>query len=207
MKEHTSHQTLTSGELVNLLGQFIRVNTGGHESRVGRLVCVGKNFIAIETDKRDGDGKGKGKGKGKDESSSSSSSSSHHKKMRRGRRSHKQVIFYQLDHVKAIIIEADELCCWTNPKKVSNDTFRDVIKHFINHKVKINRGGPDSIEGVLVAVRGNTLQIIDGDNVIFVTIFHIKSFSEIGGCREEMPGVPRRSESSSSSSSHGKKRK
>ncbi|MCM3718197.1 hypothetical protein [Fictibacillus phosphorivorans] len=172
---------LSHRELCKLLGQWIQVNTGGPESRVGRLVCVGQDFLAIQNLDKDGKGKRKGKGKGK------------------GGKQGNELVFYQLSHVKAIVLQADGLCCkWKNKKSCIDDTFRCVLKHFINHKVKINRGGPESVEGVLVAVGHNSIEIINGDEVIILAIHHIKSFSQIGGCREESS---HKKESSSKNSS------
>jgi phage FluMu gp28-like protein len=48
----------------------------------------------------------------------------------------------------------------------------------LNYKwVQINRGGPETVEGVLVGLEDDFINLIVGDEVVRITIFHIKNVS------------------------------
>lgn len=53
----------------------------------------------------------------------------------------------------------------------------DDIARFLRKKVRINRGGPDSIEGVLIDVNEDYLTIESKKETIFVASAHIKSIT------------------------------
>jgi spore coat protein B len=51
-------------------------------------------------------------------------------------------------------------------------------RQLIGRQVKINRGGPDSVEGVLVAVNGDVLVLKSKGTIIYVNGAHVKSITE-----------------------------
>ncbi|XEC93462.1 hypothetical protein AB6A23_19125 [Paenibacillus tarimensis] len=51
---------------------------------------------------------------------------------------------------------------------------------FIGHKVKINRGGPESITGVLLAVRCDYLVVKTKEGIVYVNSDHVKSVTDLG---------------------------
>jgi len=50
--------------------------------------------------------------------------------------------------------------------------------NLVGHHVKINRGGPDSVEGTLIAVPGDYLVLSGADGVVYVNGSHVKSITE-----------------------------
>ncbi|WP_276352762.1 DUF6897 domain-containing protein [Cohnella caldifontis] len=51
-------------------------------------------------------------------------------------------------------------------------------RQLIGRHVKINRGGPDSVEGVLLAVNGEVLVLKSNGTIIYVNGTHVKSITE-----------------------------
>lgn len=63
--------------------------------------------------------------------------------------------------------------------------YRDLV----GRNVKINRGGPDSVEGVLLGIQSDYLIAIAKDGVVYVNAQHIKSVTDTGksgGVRENV---------------------
>ncbi|WP_239615243.1 DUF2642 domain-containing protein [Cohnella mopanensis] len=48
----------------------------------------------------------------------------------------------------------------------------------IGQQVRVNRGGPDSIEGVLIAIHGDYLVILSESTICYVNGAHVKSITE-----------------------------
>ncbi|WP_257348593.1 hypothetical protein [Pseudalkalibacillus decolorationis] len=89
-----------------------------------------------------------------------------------------EVIYYQLDHVKGVSINANNY--WKTSRKVKlhdGECFSDILKEFKHRKVKVNRGGPESIEGVVNEISKKHLELIVGDEIVFLSIWHLKSVS------------------------------
>lgn len=51
--------------------------------------------------------------------------------------------------------------------------------------IKINRGGPDSIEGKVLAVKDDVMTLLSNNGIVFVSTRHIKSLSELGGSKTQ----------------------
>ena len=49
---------------------------------------------------------------------------------------------------------------------------------FIGKTVKINRGGPESIVGRLIAVHADYIVLLTKDGIVYVNTAHIKSITE-----------------------------
>ncbi|BBI32579.1 hypothetical protein [Cohnella abietis] len=52
--------------------------------------------------------------------------------------------------------------------------------HLIGQQVRINRGGPDSVLGVLIAIPGNFLVVLSENVIVYVNGTHVKSITEGG---------------------------
>lgn len=143
-----------------LKGQYVRLDRGGPESRKGRLVNVSKDHLALETDKEG-------------------------------------VVYYNLEHIKSISLAVND-----NQNKEQNGDAENQSANMMNnplpnyleasdfkellmtigsqpHWVKINRGGPESMEGVLIPSNSpdDFLTLIINHEVIRIATYHIRNIS------------------------------
>jgi len=51
-------------------------------------------------------------------------------------------------------------------------------EHLIGHDIRVNRGGPDSVTGVLLAIPGDFLVVLSDNTIVFVNGAHVKSITE-----------------------------
>ncbi|WP_371018144.1 spore coat protein [Pseudalkalibacillus sp. JSM 102089] len=102
----------------------------------------------------------------------------------------KEMIYYNLDHVKSVSVDTT-----TNPESIVN-TFLDPIRGSsitevlgaLHYKwVKINRGGPEHVEGILINVASDHILLLVKTELVRITLFHIKSFSTIETMIKEVP--------------------
>ncbi|MGP4080790.1 hypothetical protein ACTWQL_12795 [Pseudalkalibacillus sp. R45] len=113
------------------------------------------------------------------------------------------VIYYQLSHVKSVSITTTKLGKLSRCAHFIDDcTFVELLKELKHHKVKINRGGPESIEGVLSEVHKDHIELTVCDKILFVTIHHIKSISKVD---KKSSGKKSSGKKSSGKKSSGKK--
>lgn len=90
------------------------------------------------------------------------------------------VIYYQLEHIKALSIDSRDHSKRSKRVKCYEDEhFHDVLKRFKHKKIKLNREGPESVEGVLNNIFDHYIEVNVRDEVLFVSIFHIKSISQV----------------------------
>ncbi|MBD7944091.1 hypothetical protein H9650_08160, partial [Psychrobacillus sp. Sa2BUA9] len=135
--------------LLSLVNRIIKVDRGGPESRVGRLLAVGKDYLTLHT-KEDG------------------------------------IIYYNRHHVKSLThnakksvdleVETEEL------DFIQARDFQDILECLRYKWVKVNRGGPESLEGVLEGVNNEFVTIISNEEVIRVSLFHMRNISQISTC-------------------------
>jgi small nuclear ribonucleoprotein (snRNP)-like protein len=91
------------------------------------------------------------------------------------------VVCYNSHHIKSFTVNLNkemELNVKI-PKdlKFEADNLKELLKS-LNYKwVQINRGGPETVEGVLVGLEDDFINLIVGDEVVRITIFHIKNVS------------------------------
>ncbi|WLD94712.1 hypothetical protein [Alkalihalobacillus sp. AL-G] len=100
-----------------------------------------------------------------------------------------EVIYYQLDHIKGVSINANNY--WLTSRKVKHldeECFVDVLRHFKHKKVKINRGGPESIEGVMNEIFKDHIELTVGDDIVFLSIWHLKSVSAAESAKHHSSG-------------------
>ena len=60
----------------------------------------------------------------------------------------------------------------------------DILKDLKYKWVKINRGGPECVEGLLSEVHHGCITLVNGDEVIYVIKSHIKSVSQVVKCKK-----------------------
>lgn len=148
--------------LTSLLNKVIKVDRGGPESKVGLLLAVGTDFLALLT-KEDG------------------------------------VVYYQLQHIKSITVNTRkglkfDLEVPDNFEFVTGTDFLTVLQNLQHEWVKINRGGPESFEGVLEEVWPTFVTVIKHEEIVRLSIFHLRSISyglKVEPVKEEEREEPR----------------
>ena len=133
----------TFQQLNTLIGQNIKVNLGGPESRSGILISIKSDYLIVQT-KKEG------------------------------------ILYYPFQHIKGIqtspstksdtIIESDFF---------DHDDFEEVLEQLKLRKVKINRGGPDSVEGIITGLTNGNIILSKNDEILFIPIFHVKNINEV----------------------------
>lgn len=98
------------------------------------------------------------------------------------------VVYYKMQHVKSITLhtkggldkgfEGNE-----NVGYHQGEDFKSVISNFRHSWVKVNRGGPESLEGILNEVEDDYVTIFSKEEVIQLSMFHIRNISF--GAKEE----------------------
>ncbi len=131
--------------LQSLVGEVLKIDRGGPESRVGKLLAVGEDFFTLLS-KQDG------------------------------------VILYKTYHIKSItqntknslefnVIMPEDLDI------IEASNFKLALTALKYKWVKINRGGKESVEGVLDDTTDDFLTLIVGEDIIRISMFHIRSVS------------------------------
>ncbi|HDR7793244.1 TPA: spore coat protein [Bacillus luti] len=136
-------------QIKGLIGENVKVNLRGPESKVGILVLLGKDYLILQLPLG-------------------------------------ELVYYQLNHVKSIVKKAKETKCgdYCDSCFCPEDTFTDVLIDLKYQWVKINRGGPECVEGLLSEVHEECIALVNGEEVIYVINFHIKSVSRIVKCKK-----------------------
>ncbi|QBP42856.1 DUF6897 domain-containing protein [Paenisporosarcina antarctica] len=165
------HKAATFNELVvNFKEQTIRINGNGPESKVGKLIDVKEDFFVLYTEE---DG----------------------------------LIFYKEQHIKSLshnLTSTNQVIDKDNETLVDNSSNEDVIPEELTNTVtnimevynqisadntinlltnlklswiKINRKGPESIEGLLVEANENYLVLIVNNEIFRIPTYHVKNFS------------------------------
>ncbi|MDK7475048.1 spore coat protein [Bacillus paranthracis] len=133
-----------------LVGETVKVNLRGPESRVGELVSLGKDYLTLQLP-------------------------------------HSELVYYHLKHVKSLVKKVKESkCgdCYSSCFCSDEDTFLDILKDLKYKWVKINRGGPECVEGLLSEVHHGCITLVNCDEVIYVVKSHIKSVSQVVKCKK-----------------------
>lgn len=132
----------------SLVGKMIRLDRGGPESRQGQVVSVGSDYIVIYNEK---DG----------------------------------FIYYNVQHLKSVTQNTKDDVYWLEntedlpkiQKYIVADTFYELLTAMKNLWCQVNRGGHESVQGVLTEVGDNYVTMIVNHEVITILTYHIKSIS------------------------------
>lgn len=92
------------------------------------------------------------------------------------------VVYYKLEHIKSISLNAknSEVMNLEIPEDfefVGGENFTTVLTNLRHEWVKINRGGPESVEGVLEEINEDYIMIILNEEIIRLAMFHIRNIS------------------------------
>ncbi|MEH7331896.1 spore coat protein [Neobacillus drentensis] len=127
------------------IGKVIKVNRGGSESRIGKLMHASEDHLALFTED---DG----------------------------------LVYYNTQHIKSftdnmkgqmefnIVVPND-----IQYKKADN--FYSLLESLKFQWVKINRGGPEKLEGVLSDIHHDYVSLINKEEIVRLSMFHIKNIS------------------------------
>ena len=141
---------LCCDQIKGLVGENVKVNLRGPESRVGVLLSLGKDYLTLQLP-------------------------------------HGEVVYYQLKHVKSLVRKVKETKCddyYGSCFYSDEDTFLDVLKDLKYKWIKINRGGPECVEGLLSEVHEECIILVNCDEVIYIINYHIKSVSQVVKCKK-----------------------
>ena len=127
------------------IGKVIRVNRGGPESRIGKLMDASDDHIALLTE---------------DEG----------------------VVYYNTKHIKSLTDNVKGKMKFNIEDPIDfefkkADNFQDLLESLKLKWVKINRGGPEKVEGVITEVNKDFVVLIDNQEIVRLSMFHIKNIS------------------------------
>lgn len=133
-------------EMINsLIGKIIKIDRGGSESRIGKLMDVYDDYLVILTED---DG----------------------------------VVYYNSYHIKSLSESVKEEIDFNivvpedfEFKKAEN--FEGLLDSLTYQWVKINRGGPEKLEGVLSHVNKDSVTLINKEEIVRLSMFHIRNIS------------------------------
>ncbi|MFJ7726258.1 hypothetical protein ACIQXV_08840 [Neobacillus sp. NPDC097160] len=128
-----------------LVGKTIRVDRGGPESRIGKLLAVFEDYFVLLTES---DG----------------------------------VVYYKTNHVRSVTESSKDILNFglKVPGKLdfkTADNFHKLLESIRFQWVKINRGGSESLEGVLSDANKHYASLIVNDEVVRFSMKHIRNIS------------------------------
>jgi spore coat protein B len=139
--------------LITLVDKVVKVDRGGPESRIGKMLAVDEDCITLLTE---------------DEG----------------------IVYYKTHHIKSLTANAKNELEYNveipedfEYKKGAN--FKSVLEELKYHWIKINRGGPETLEGVLDDINEDYVTIVANEEVIRLSMFHIRNVSY--GVKVEKP--------------------
>jgi spore coat protein B len=131
-----------------LMGKQVRLDRGGPESRQGEIVVVGFDYVGIYNEK---DG----------------------------------LIYYNTNHLKSLTVNTKDSVEYltatpTSPptlKIMEADNFVSLLKGMKNLWCQVNRGGHESIQGVMADASDDFVTMVVNHELVTIFNFHIKSMS------------------------------
>ncbi len=131
--------------LLSLVDKVIKVDRGGPESRIGKLLAAEEDYITLFTED---DG----------------------------------IVFYNTRHIKSLTDNAKNEVQLNveipeNFEFIQSKDFRGVLDGLRYRWVKINRGGPETLEGVMDEVQDDFITIVSNEEIVRLAMFHIRNLS------------------------------
>lgn len=92
------------------------------------------------------------------------------------------VLYYQMQHIKSLTHNAKEaltldIVVPENFEFLKAENFNSVLSNLRYQWISVNRGGPEKLEGVLEDVGKDYITIILNEEIIRLSLFHIRSIS------------------------------
>ncbi|WCN37253.1 hypothetical protein [Aneurinibacillus uraniidurans] len=156
--EHLPHIQAESfwDVLKTMEGHTVRINRGGHHSKVGRLVSVKDDYLVLETEK---DGL--------------LYYYIHHIKSVSGSKKQEKLTLKMM--LEGNLAQADASETMPHAKAENMESLLQELQY---RWVRINGEGPESIEGVLSDNSASSLTIVANQHVYQVPLFHIRTISQ-----------------------------
>ena len=96
-------------------------------------------------------------------------------------------VYYKLQHIKSITVDSKGLMNVEEPENAEyyqGADFKSVISNFSDSWVKVNRGGPEALEGILNKVDDEFVTVYSKHDVVHFRLYHIRNIS-FGAKKEE----------------------
>jgi len=112
-----------------------------------------------------------------------------------------KTIYYRTEHIKSITedLKANAIPSnnsQTDPFFYHEDDFLSLLSNFLNKKIQVDQGGPDSKQGILLVIGSDYLVLsTEDDGIVYYNLHHIKS---IMGLEEDLNNIEEDTEESSS---------
>ncbi|MEK3887793.1 hypothetical protein [Bacillus sp. FSL K6-3431] len=92
------------------------------------------------------------------------------------------VIYYNTQHIKSLSDNAKqglkfELEIPEDFEFVRAQDFKSVCDSLKYHWIKVNRGGPESLEGVLDDVNDDFMVVVSNEEIVRLSMFHVRNIS------------------------------
>ncbi|MEI4769703.1 hypothetical protein WAX74_08580 [Psychrobacillus sp. FJAT-51614] len=92
------------------------------------------------------------------------------------------IVFYNTQHIKSLTYNSKnqvefDLEVPRGFDYIQADDFRGILDKLTLRWVKINRGGPETLEGVMDVVTDDFVTIVAGEEIVRVALFHIRNIS------------------------------
>jgi len=133
-----------------MIGRAIRVDRGGPESRMGKLLAVKDDHIIVYIE---------------DEG------------MLYYKIDHIKSISLDTKDFSDVVAQPNDADQTPPPKYIDVDDFVSVLQNMKYHWVQVNRGGPEKVEGVLVEADPDQVTLISNNEIIQILPFHIRNIS------------------------------
>lgn len=98
-----------------------------------------------------------------------------------------EIVYYKLQHIKSVTVDSKGLTNVEVPENVEfhqGTDFKSVITNFCDSWVKVNRGGPEALEGILNKVDDDYVTVYSNQDVVQLAMYHIRNIS-FGAKKEE----------------------
>jgi hypothetical protein len=92
------------------------------------------------------------------------------------------VVYYNTNHMKSFTANVKE----KNKFEVEipedfeykkAETFNDLVGSLVHSWVKINRGGPNAVEGIIAEVKNDFVYVVSNQEIVSISMFHINNVS------------------------------
>ncbi len=131
--------------LLTLMNKVIRVDRGGPESRIGKLMAAEDDHFVLLTEK---DG----------------------------------IVYYKTQHIKSITLNSRDGMEFSVEDPAADSyllapDFKTVVSSLRHHWVKVNRGGPEMLEGIMDEVSDDYITIFSKEEIIRLAMYHVRNIS------------------------------
>jgi spore coat protein B len=183
-KQMDSNSVESNAYLETLKGKRVTVYRGGPESRVGRLLDVQSDYVALMPENSD--------------NSATNNSTNNHSA------TNNSIVYYNLRHVQSISENSKANSVESNLRQVQSisenlnantmesptvfddypelllaNDFTELLKKMVGSVINVNQGGPEFKTGIVLNVADDYMILLtEDDGIVFYNTIHVKSVSE-----------------------------